>query len=427
MKHNKTTSASVSETNHAVQSLFNDYVVPTYGRFPLAIERGKGSHVWDVDGRCYLDMGGGIAVNALGHSHPELVGTISNQAATLTHCCNLYYQPLQGQLARALVDRIGPGKCFFANSGAESNEGMFKLARKYGHDEGRYEILTCTQSFHGRTMACIAATGQEKVKQGFSPMMPGFRHVPFNDLEAMEKAISPSTVAIMIEGIQGEGGICTADPSYLRGLRSLCDKHRLLLLWDGVQCGHYRTGAFQSYTSILCDAENESSFLPDAISMAKSIGGGFPFGAFWVREPYQDILGPGTHGTTFGGNPLGCSIALKILEVIERDQLEQNVVEMGCLLASKLNDLAEKYPYLIQGIRGMGLMIGIVFNPEISALADDPRPVSLQMVERLHARGMLTIPSGIQVVRFLPALNITSSEVKEALSILNDTLESIES
>jgi acetylornithine/N-succinyldiaminopimelate aminotransferase len=427
MTQNKTTSASVSETSDGIQSLFEDYVVPTYGRFPLTLERGEGSQVWDVDGRRYLDMGGGIAVNSLGHSHPEWVKTISDQAATLTHCCNLYYHSWQGRLAQALVERIGPGKCFFANSGAEANEGMIKLARKFGHEEGRFEILTCLHSFHGRTMAGIAATGQDKVKQGFSPMMPGFRHVPFNDLKAMEKAISPSTVAIMIEGIQGEGGICPADPAYLRGLRALCDKHRLLLLWDGVQCGHYRTGSFQSYSSILADEENGDSFLPDAISMAKSIGGGFPFGAFWVREPYQDILGPGTHGTTFGGTPLGCSVALKILEIIERDRLDQNAVEMGKSLTSKLRDLAGKYPQFIQDIRGMGLMIGIVFHSDISALSHDARPVSLQMVERLHAHGMLTIPSGVQVVRFLPALNITSSEVEEALSILNTTLESIES
>lgn len=427
MTQTKTASAPISKTPEAVQSLFNDYVVPTYGRFPLTLVHGEGNQVWDADGRRYLDMGGGIAVNALGHSHPELVKTISEQAATLTHCCNLYYHPWQGQLAQALVKRIGAGKCFFANSGAEANEGMFKLVRKFGHEEGRFEILTCLQSFHGRTMAGIAATGQDKVKQGFSPMMPGFRHVPYNDLEAMEKAISPSTVAIMIEGIQGEGGICAADPAYLKGLRALCDKHRLLLLWDGVQCGHYRTGSFHSYTSILANGDNENSFLPDAISMAKSIGGGFPFGAFWVREPYQDILGPGTHGTTFGGTPLGCSIALKILEIIERDRLDQNAVHMGDLLMRKLRDLAGKFPQFIQDIRGMGLMIGIVFHPNISALSDDARPVSIQMVERLHAQGMLTIPSGTQVVRFLPSLNITSSEVDEALSILNNTLETIES
>jgi len=419
--------ASVSSPAETIQSLFEHHVVPTYGRFPLTLDRGKGSYVWDVDGRRYLDMGGGIAVNVLGHAHPELVKTLSEQAGTLMHCCNLYYHQGQGELAKQIVDRIGPGKCFFSNSGAEANEGLFKLARKFGCEEGRFEIITCQQSFHGRTMAGIAATGQDKVKQGFEQIMPGFRHVPFNDLAAMKSAISPATVAIMIEGVQGEGGIQPASSEYLKGLRALCDEHRLLLLWDGVQCGHYRTGNFQSYASILKDHEDGEAFLPDAISLAKSIGGGFPMGAFWVREPYQDLLGPGSHGTTFGGSPLACSVALKILEVIERDSLDQNAARMGGMLTKGLQVLAAKFPDYIQEIRGMGLMIGIVFKPEIADLGNTARPVSLQIVERLHANGMLTIPSGAHVVRFLPALNISAAEVEEALSILNSTLESITS
>ena len=418
---------NTSSNTGAIQSLFEQYVAPTYGRFPLTLERGKGSHVWDVNGRRFLDMGGGIAVNALGHAHPELVKTISDQSATLTHCCNLYFHQGQGELAKQIVDRIGPGKCFFSNSGAEANEGLFKLARKFGTDAGRFEILTCLQSFHGRTMAGIAATGQDKVKQGFAPITPGFRHVPYNDLKAMESAISPATVAIMIEGIQGEGGIMPANPEYLKGLRALCDQHRLLLLWDGVQCGHYRTGDFQSYTSILADDSDGADFLPDALSMAKSIGGGFPMGAFWVREPYQDLLGPGSHGTTFGGSPLACAVALKILEVIDRDELAANASLMGRMLTNGLQILAAKFPDYIQEIRGMGLMIGVIFKSEISDLGNTERPVSLQIVERLHAHGMLTIPSGTQVVRFLPALNIGAAEVEEALSIFNTTLESITS
>ena len=418
---------SSSSPSEAIRSLFEHHVVPTYGRFPLTLERGEGNHVWDVEGRRYLDMGGGIAVNVLGHAHPELVKTLSQQSARLMHCCNLYYHQGQGELAKQIVDRIGSGKCFFANSGAEANEGLFKLARKFGSEEGRFEILTCLQSFHGRTMAGIAATGQEKVKQGFEPIMPGFRHVPFNDLEAMKSAISPATVAIMIEGVQGEGGIQPASPEYLMGLRELCDRHRLLLLWDGIQCGHYRTGNFQSYDSILKDHPDGASFLPDAISLAKSIGGGFPMGAFWVMEPHQDLLGPGSHGTTFGGSPLACSVALKILEVIQRDHLDQNAARMGAMLSKGLQVLAAKFPDYIKEIRGMGLMIGVVFHPEIADLGNKTRPVSLQIVERLHAKGMLTIPSGTQVVRFLPALNIGAAEVEEALSILNSTLESITS
>ncbi|MDB4665191.1 aspartate aminotransferase family protein [Verrucomicrobia bacterium] len=416
----------IPTSEEGIKALFDDFVLSTYGRFPLTLQRGKGSHVWDVNGRRYLDMGGGIAVNVLGHAHPELVETLSEQASTLMHCSNLYYQRWQGELARELVHRIGNGKCFFANSGAEANEGMFKLARKFGSEEGRFEILSCQNSFHGRTMAGIAATGQPKVKEGFAPMVPGFRHVPFNDLEAVEKAISPATVAILLEGVQGEGGILPASPEYLKGLRALCDQHDLLMLWDGIQCGHYRTGYLHSYASILSDDPQCADFVPDAISMAKSLGGGFPLGAFWVRERYQDILGAGTHGSTFGGNPLACSVALKILEIIKRDSLDKNAVQMGGMLMHGLRILAAKFPDYIQDVRGLGLMIGLVFHPRASVGDHVARPVSLQIVECLHAHGMLTIPSGTQVVRFLPGLNILPSEVEEALSLLNTTLESIE-
>src|SRR5439155_3645483 len=230
-----------------------------------------------------------------------------------------------GRLAQPLVRLIGPGKVFFCNSGAEANEGLFKLARKFGHDEGRFEIITTANSFHGRTLAGIAATGQDKVKKGFAPMVPGFRHVPYNDLKAMRAALSPATSAILIEGIQGEGGITPAMPEYLFGLRRLCDEKKLLLLMDGVQCGHFRSGRFQSFQRILENSErgtrNAEQFLPDGIAMAKSLGGGFPIGAFWVREPHADLLGPGTHDTSIGGTPLACAVALKILEVIQRDQL----------------------------------------------------------------------------------------------------------
>src|SRR6202000_367266 len=216
-----------------------------------------------------------------------------------------------------MVNLISPGKVFFSNSGAEANEGLCKLARKFGHDEGRYEILTAENSFHGRTLAAISATGQEKVKKGFEPLVPGFRHVPYNDLAAMRNAISPSTAALMIEGIQGEGGVTPATPEYLLGLRQLCDEKKLLLFMDGVQCGHFRTGRFQSYQRILENVPGGDKFMPDAISMAKSLGGGYPMGAFWVRQPFTDLLTAGSHGTTFGGSPLACAVALKILSVIQ--------------------------------------------------------------------------------------------------------------
>ena len=283
--------AIVHNQQASIQALFQQHVVPSYGRFELAFSHGSGSQLFDVNGKRYLDLGGGIAVCCLGHANAEIADALSAQARRLVHVSNLYYHEPQGRLAQQLCQLIAPGKVFFCNSGAEANEGLYKLARKFGHDEGRFEIITAHNSFHGRTLAGIAATGQEKVKKGFEPMVTGFRHVPFNDLEAMRAAISPATVAILLEGIQGEGGITPATPEYLLGLRALCDEKKLLLLMDGVQCGHFRTGRFQSYQRILEGVPGGETFLPDGISMAKSLGGGFPIGAFWVREPFADQIG----------------------------------------------------------------------------------------------------------------------------------------
>src|SRR5580765_169952 len=308
----------------SVQNLFQKHVVPSYGRFDIVLSHGLGSYVHDVTGKRYLDLRAGIAVNALGHAHPAITEALVEQSRKLVHVSNFYYHEPQGRLAQALVGLIGPGKCFFGNSGVEANEGLFKLARKFGHDEGRFEILTTINSFHGRTLAGIAATGQDKVKKGFEPMVPGFRQVPYNDLAAMRAAISPATAAILIEGVQGEGGVTSATPEYLLGLRQLCDEKRLLLFMDSVQCGHFRTGRFQSFQRTLEGVRDGDKFLPDGISMAKSLGGGFPIGAFWVRSPYADVLGAGSHGTTYGGSPLACTVALKGLEGIQRDKLADN-------------------------------------------------------------------------------------------------------
>src|SRR5258705_339344 len=262
----------------AVQALFQQNVVPSYGRCDLGLSHGAGSYLYDIAGKRYLDLGGGIAVSSLGHAHPAITEALVEQSRKLIHISNFYYHESQGRLAEALEGLVGPGKCFFSNSGVEANEGLFKLARKFGHDDGRFEILTTINSFHGRTLAGIAATGQEKIKKGFEPMMQGFRQVPYNDLEAMRAAISPGTVAIMIEGIQGEGGVTPATPEYLLGLRQLCDEKNLLLFMDGVQCGYFRSGRFQSFQRILEGLPAGEKFLPDGISMAKSLGGGFPIG-----------------------------------------------------------------------------------------------------------------------------------------------------
>jgi len=422
--------AIVCNETQAIQALFQENVVPSYGRFEIALSRGAGSYVYDVAGKRYLDLGGGIAVCCLGHANAEITEALVRQSEKLVHVSNLYYSEPQGRLAQALVKLAAPGKVFFGNSGAEANEGLFKLARKFGHDEGRFEILTTLNSFHGRTLAGIAATGQDKVKQGFEPMMPGFRHVPYNDLEQMREALSPATVAILIEGVQGEGGVTPATPEYLLGLRQMCDERKLLLLMDGVQCGHFRTGRFQSFQRILegpADAAGgrAPAFLPDGFAMAKSLGGGFPIGAFWVRAPYADLLGPGTHATTFGGTPLACAVALKVLEVIQREKLADNARHTGESIKSALLRLAQKFPGVIQSVRGLGLMIGFELAPNIPTLAAQGKTPSLLMANRLHDAGLLSIPAGSQVLRLLPPLNLSRPEAEEGIQIIESVVEKL--
>ena len=391
--------------NHSeIISLYDRYVVPSYGRFPLVFVRGKGARVWDADGKEYLDFGGGIAVNVLGHA--ALAKILAKQADVLVHCSNLYYTEPQGLLAKRLVELVGiEGKCFFCNSGGEANEALFKLARKFGNEHGsRYEILTFQNSFHGRTLAGISATGQEKVKHGFEPPVDGFRHVPFNDLDAVAKAVGPKTAAILLEAIQGESGIRPATPEFLRGLRRLCDDRQLILMFDEVQCGIGRTGEFCGFRAIASDV------LPDAISWAKGLGGGFPIGAIWARAPYADVLGPGTHATTFGGTPLACAVALAVLDTLERDNLMRNARELGAYFIGKLSALAAKCP-VIREVRGVGLMIGVELTVEA-------RPVVLKLAER----GLIGISAGTNVIRFLPPLNITRAEVDEAIEKLGQAL-----
>jgi acetylornithine aminotransferase/acetylornithine/N-succinyldiaminopimelate aminotransferase len=406
-----------------IRELFTKNVVPSYGRFDLALSHGAGSYLYDVNGRRYLDLGGGIAVCALGHAHPAITEALVAQSQKLVHISNLYYQEPQGRLAQALVQLIGPGKMFFSNSGGEANEGLFKLARKFGHDEGRYEVITALNSFHGRTLAGISATGQDKVKKGFEPMVAGFSQVPFNDLDAMRGAISPATAAIMIEGVQGEGGITPATPAYLLGLRQLCDEKKLLLLMDSVQCGHFRTGRFQSFQRILEGTPGGEGFLPDGISMAKSLGGGFPMGAFWVRAPYADLLSAGTHGTTYGGSPLACAVALKVLEVIGREKLADNARGVGEVFKAGLQQLAQKFPGVIHNVRGVGLMMGLELVPDLAKLpGDSAKPQATRFTNLLHASGLLAIPAGTQILRFLPALNLSRAEAQEGLQIIESVV-----
>jgi acetylornithine/succinyldiaminopimelate/putrescine aminotransferase len=410
----------------SVQALFTQNVVPSYGRFEIVASHGSGSYLFDVTGKRYLDLGGGIAVNALGHAHPAITEALVEQSRKLVHISNYYYHEAQGRLAQALVRLLGPGKVFFGNSGVEVNEGLFKLARKFGHDEGRFEILTTLNSFHGRTLAGISATGQEKVKKGFEPMVPGFRQVPYNDLEAMANAISPATAAIMVEGVQGEGGVTPATSAYMMGLRRLCDEKKLLLFMDGVQDGHFRTGSFQSFQRILEGVPSGNTFLPDGVSMAKSLGGGFPMGAFWVRAPYADLLNAGTHGTTYGGSPLSCAVGLKILEVIQREKLAENARRMGDLLKNGLQALALKYPDVVRASRGLGLMLGLELAPNLAHLPGDPgKPQAARFANVLHAAGLLTIPAGANILRLLPPLNLRQSEAEEGLHLLESVVKNL--
>ncbi len=423
----------------AVPDLFERYVVPTYSRFDIVLERGKGSYVWDVEGRKYLDLGAGIAVCGLGHAHPEIAETLAEQARTLVHISNLYYNKLQGRLAERLAGLIGPGRCFFCNSGAEANEGLFKLARKFGHTDGRYEIISALDSFHGRTLAGISATGQEKVKKGFEPMVGGFRQVPFNDLDAMRRAVTPQTAAILIEPIQGESGVTPATPEYLFGLRRLCGERNLLLLFDEVQAGHFRTGRFHSWQTILEIAENNRRDgalrrpdtaarrpYPDAISMAKSLGNGFPIGAFWVSEECAAVLGPGSHASTFGGNPLACAVALKVLDIIERDRLAENAKNIGAFLLGELQGLQTRFPDVIRAVRGFGLMIGLELVPEAPAFQErEKKSPAIQFVNRLHERGVLTVPAASAIVRLLPPLNLSRAEAEEGLNAIATVAEEL--
>jgi acetylornithine aminotransferase/acetylornithine/N-succinyldiaminopimelate aminotransferase len=408
-----------------IHELFQRNVVPSYGRFELVLDHGSGSYLWDVNGRRYLDLASGIGVCSLGHANPDITQALTEQSKKLIHVSNLYYTEPQGRLAQELVNLTGPGKVFFSNSGAEANEGLYKLARKFGHDEGRFEILTATNSFHGRTLAGISATGQEKVKKGFEPAVNGFRHVPYNDLEAVRKAISPATVAILIECIQGESGINPATPEYLLGLRQLCDERKMLLLLDEVQGGYFRTGFFASYQRLLENVAEAKNFIPDGVSWAKAIGGGFPIGAFWVREPHAELLSPGSHATTYGGSPLGCAVGLKVLEVIRRDNIQENVRQLGDYMKERLGTLAVRFPSVVRQVRGFGLMLGVELAQNIPAFSKNDKTHAVQFVNALHGAGILTVPAGTHVARLLPCLNLKKSEADEGLHIIEQVVSEL--
>ncbi len=380
----------------------------TYARYPLTLVRGEGAYVFDEVGNRYLDFVSGIAVNTLGHGHPAMLKAINEQAKAMLHCSNLYHIPGQIELADRLALLSGLDKVFFCNSGAEANEAAIKIARKYFHDmgSGRRTVITATHSFHGRLLSTLTATGQEKVKIGFDPLPPGFVHVPLNDLHALTDAIDDNTAALLLEPLQGEGGVNLADPDYLCGVRKLCDEHGMLLMLDEVQTGVGRTGKMFAF--------EHAGIRPDVLTLAKGLGGGVPIGAMLASEKVAAVFGTGTHGSTFGGNPLSCAAALAVLKSIEKEELLSNVARQGSRIQARIKAMAERFS-VIKEARGRGLLLGIACEQAVA-------PV----IEICRSAGLLVLPAGPNVVRLLPPLNIKASEVDEAMSILEAAFTAIE-
>ena len=389
-------------------------VLPTYNRAALSFVSGQGAWLTEADGSRYLDLTAGIAVNALGHANPALVAALTEQAGKLWHVSNLYQIPQQTALAETLVAETFADTVFFTNSGTEAAELAIKMARKFWYEQGhpeRVNILTFSGSFHGRSTGAISASGGEKMVKGFGPLLPGFVHLPFGDHDALRAAFDHTTAAIMVEPIQGEGGVRPLPAEFLRALRALCDEHGILLFYDEVQCGFGRTGHWCGW-----HATGAPDAVPDAVSWAKGIGGGFPLGAFWVREPFDDLLGPGTHGTTYGGSPLACAAAQAVFDTIEKEDLLANALERGAQLAAA----AEKMPR-VREVRGAGLLLGVEVE-DLPPLEGEEGSVALRLTKRLIKAGLLVVPAGEQTIRLLPPLNVTAAECEEAAEILHGVL-----
>lgn len=400
---------SAEITRQLTADLYDAHVLNNYGRAPITLVRGQGSEVWDDEGKAYLDFTSGIAVSALGHCHPHWVRAVQRQAGELIHASNLFRNPQQGELARRLVQRAGPGRVFFCNSGAEANEGLLKLARlhgmrKSGGVEGQcIKVIGAENAFHGRTFGGMSATPQEKIQGGFRPLLPGFSFGRLNDLPSFADLIDEDTAAIFLETIQGEGGINPATPEFLHGLRKLCTEHNVLLMLDEVQCGIGRTGAFYAF--------EHADVRPDAIGMAKGLGGGYPMGAIWISETSSDLFKPGMHGTTFGGTPLACAAALAVLDVIEREDLLGNVRRLSPAWHGALQALINEFPQHLKRLKGVGFMIGL-------EMAED----ALGWVADLREKGLLAPPAGGNVVRLLPPLNATEAELQRSVDIFRAVL-----
>ncbi|ADI82990.1 acetylornithine transaminase [Geobacter sulfurreducens] len=383
------------------------YIMKTYGRYPLVPVRGEGCRVWDADGKEYLDFLAGVAVNNLGHCHPKVVEALRKQAAEIIHCSNYYHIPNQIELAELLCAHSFADKVFFCNSGAEANEAAIKLARKHARektgDAERYGIITALASFHGRTMATISATGQEKVQKFFDPLLHGFTYVPFDDAAALEAAVTPTTCAVMLEPIQGEGGVVVPSADYFRKVREICDRHGLLLIFDEVQVGIGRTGKLF--------AHEHFDVTPDIMTLAKALAGGAPIGAMLARDEIAASFSPGTHGSTFGGNPLVTAAGLAAVRAVLEEGLLNRAEEMGEYLVGELERLKGKYD-IITDVRGIGLMVGM----ELSVPAGD---IVLKGLER----GVLLNVAQDRVLRFVPPLVVTKQEVNDMIAVLDGILE----
>jgi acetylornithine/N-succinyldiaminopimelate aminotransferase len=396
----------MSKTGKIVR-MYDKYIMNTYKRVPFCLEKAKGAKVRDIEGKEYLDFFPGWAVSGIGHCHPRVAAAIKKQASRLLHVSNNYYSALQARLAEAIVKSAFPGKVFFANSGAEANEAAVKLARKYGHDSGRYEVITMTKSFHGRTLAMITATGQDKVTKGFEPLPSGFIHIPFNDIEAVKQAITDRTIAIMLEPIQCEGGINIAGAEYMKNLRRICDEKDIILIFDEVQTGMGRSGRMFACKNY--------GVVPDVMTLAKALGGGLPIGVCVAREKFQDVLTPGTHASTFGGSPIVCAAGLAVFEAIKKDKLLENTVKMGAYLVKKLKCLKAEHGS-IKEVRGMGLIIGV----ELGINGED-------VYKECMKEGLLINCVQDTVLRIMPPMTVTKSEIDKAVAILDKVLSGFKS
>lgn len=392
--------------NQDVQKLYSEFILPTVTRVPVCLVKGKGSRVWDLEGREYLDFFPGWGVSGLGHCYPAVGYAVKNQLRKILHVSNNYLNPKQAELGAEISRRAFPSRVFFTNSGAEAVETALKFSRRFGEASGRYEIITMKRSFHGRTYGALTATGQEKVRQGFNPLLPGFAYAEFNDLDSVKSLLTEKTVAVMLEPIQGEGGIHVAALEFLQGLRKLCDEKEILLILDEVQTGMGRTGklfAFQHY-----------GVEPDLMTLAKSLGNGVPIGALVVNSKIKrEVLTPGTHASTYGGNPLVCAAALAVFKTIQKERLLQNVERLAGFLSERLLAMKSKYP-VIKEVRGKGFMRGVELQ----------KP-GAPFVDRARALGLLMNCTQERVLRIMPALTISKKEMKRGLTILEKVFEEV--